>query len=384
MAIKNKAVELPKAALPKATTNVNASYWTQLPKTSDEYGKILDKVIDELNKSHKNSGYSIYVRKSNRFKELSSAKYTEKMFLFLEANYWSYTTKAGAEAIQYIIDHFQLNDQNARLSPDRKHVEFMYDGVLVEIGDPSERLRKANSNPESQITNVIYGYGGELYKVIKILLNKFGFDFTDEAKFQFKLMEGESVYKTYEVATGLDSLYKLLGTSSRNAPYMFNFTKRSEFADWAMGSRYIGKSTFDIDEHNNYVGPVDYYGSSLYRELVHIIREKYVSDADKATPEVLPETIRKYQNKFWEARSVYEYKKMLKDMAVYQERKIIRNKFTDTMIMEVTGTNNKEEIDSFKLRFENHISNSEDFSFFLLSSSEDTIREKIAAFRASN
>lgn len=381
---KAKADETPKAVLPKSDAPVPEGYWTQVPKSNDEYLKIITRATDQINKAFKDSGFSVYTRKAQRFTDAGSAIYLEKIFLFLEASYWSYGRNAPKEAIQYVIDHFNLNDQTAKLKEDRQGIEFMFEGVYIILDNPNPRMRQNGGYSDSITTNLVFGYEGEVHKVLKILFNKFGFDLTEYGKAQFKLMEGDSIYKEYDVASGYETLMKILGTSMRNGPYQLNFTRRNEFVNWLMSSRYIGKSTFDIDANNNYTGPADYYGSSLYRELVHLIRRDYVSIEDKATPEVLPETIRKYQNKYWESANLHSYKKMQGDLGMYQEHKLMRAKFPDTLIIEVAGIDSKEEINFFRKNFESHISDKEDFSFFLLSSSEDTIRERVAAFRGRN
>lgn len=375
MAIVNPTPEIRKAELPQVSTPTPANYWTSAEYTTSQYSSLIAGLRKDINTAVKDSGWSVQLREMYNFERAGS--YVRPSVLQVEAGFYSYGKKQTTEYFVHIIEHLGLNSSNARLTDNGRSLQFMYRGVNVTITNFLAKFHEKHLYPESQVIPTLNGYNGEMKKLFNILLDKFGFSIDEYGVVSYNLKEGSEIYKSFAVAhPGFDCLTKILGTP-RNMGSHGYFRTELEVANWVMASRYIGKSTFDIDESNNYVGPADYYGSSLFERIVNILRTGSGFD-DQEKPSVLPPTIQKYQFKYWQEQASVSYRAMVNERTGFQARQMIRTKLSDSLISEATGILNLNEVKKFRTTFETSISQKEDFTFFVLSSSEETIKEKLA------
>jgi hypothetical protein len=379
------APEIAKAVLPAPVNPLaaNVNHWVPVPKFQADYEKLCNDMHSEINKTFKESGFSFYLRPLYRFTDNpSGVSYVETITFSLEVSYYSYGKQQTIEFMSLIIDHFKLDTLTARMSHNNNRIEFMFKGTKVVLHNFGPEFRELGCYPENYIISMLNGFEGEFLKVVQHFIRKFGFDVDYMGRTEFILKDEDEEYKRYLVNTSnMETITKLLGASTKNYGSYGYFRSRMEIAQWFMGSKYISKSSFDIDEDNNYVGPADYYGSRLFKELVEIIRTKYADH--RHTPESLPETIRKYQMKLWQERNPNTHKAMISDSTNFKELKMIRAKYNDDLITEVTGVTEPEAVGIVKKAFEKHISQKEDFAFFVMSSSDETIREKLTSYRQS-
>jgi hypothetical protein len=155
-----------------------------------------------------------------------------------------------------------------------------------------------------------------------------------------------------------------------------NFRNIGDIVTWILKGKYVSFSDFHMNEAKQYTGPDDYFGCDMFRQAVEFLR---TADWESlTTPTSLPVTSNKHRLKLWEGwnpGSYREYTTMSENRVKYS---LIGAKYNDAVIQEVTGLDSDTiPFKTFKPAFEAEISAKQDFEFFLLSSSEETIKSKI-------
>jgi hypothetical protein len=214
---------------------------------------------------------------------------------------------------------------------------------------------------------------------LNILLNRFNFRLDEFFCVYYDLKnESGKVYKTFPITIGIDFILQLLGVeSSAITPYTpipnIDVLIRGFFE-----SKFLGKESFYISEDNTYVGPEDYFGCELFKNVVSRILTNENFKAYDYSPEKSLEEIERFQFKKWKALSG-DFHEVAKSKSEYTASVLISNKLSDSLILEITNLKDPEEIKDFRKRFEYSVSQKEDYDFFMLSSSEDTIRKRAEA-----
>lgn len=344
-----------------------------VPKTPADYDKLETKITQDVAKVFNSSGTPAYLRSLYKFSDLAQTPYLKTIMLTIELGYSYRSRNDKIEIGKVIAEHYKLKPGEYTIL---KHgIEFVLDKTRVKIENINARLYNDGIYADANFISALYGYDGEFLKVINLMLKPYGFELSDSTMMYYVLKNGDDIYKDYKVNAGTEVMCKMLGTNYRNI-YSFFRTKKA-MVDWLMASRYIGKSSFFIDEDNKYIGPADYFGSTLFADMVGIIQTHYNGSDQRHTPETMPETVKKYQFKYWEAANKATYNAMDHDKNNFRTFQMIGEKYSESLIKEVTGIETKTQLLKFKNEFENQI---DDFDFFILSSSQETIREKLASF----
>ena len=345
-----------------------------VPKTPADYDKLEEKIKLEVAKAFQDSkSVPAYVRSTYKFNDLAPTPYLKTIMLTIEVGYSYRSRNDKTEIGQVIAERYKLKP--GEYTADKFGIEFVYEKTRVKIENVSGRLYEGGVYVDSNYIFALYGYDGEFLKVINILYKPFGYELHNSTMLYYNLRNGDDVYKEYKINSGTEVMCKMLGTNYRNI-YSFFRTKKA-MLDWLMASRYIGKSSFFIDEENKYVGPADYFGSTLFADLVHLAQTHYNGAGQRHTPETTLETAKKYQFKYWADINSPTLNAMNHDKNNFRTFQMISEKYSESIIQEVTGIKTKTQLLKFKNEFENQI---DDFDFFILSSSQETIREKLASF----
>jgi hypothetical protein len=351
-------------------------YWTPSAKTPAERSAACTKFTREFNTAMNAAGGYSSLRQCNIFTlNLPTERRIEPMEFNIDHSTWRRTSPVQMR--DALVKHFKFVSLT---DPRIRHTDIcttmMFEGVEIKIYHLTESVTQQNVGVDSGGIGFLFGYNGAR-KVFEILLNRFGFELDENAIIKYKLRNGSEIFKEYTLLQSLEATSKFLGlpTKNGNNPY-YGFHSLNALVNWFMSSKYIGKSTFYIDDANEYVGPEDYFESQLFKEIVQNIQTRYANNSDKNTPDVLPETITKYQMKYWQEVRPTEYRQMILDAETFQRQALIGEKYNSEIIREITGLTSATQLSAVIKRFEQKAEKT-GLEFFVLSASEDTIRQRL-------
>jgi hypothetical protein len=361
-------------------TATPADYWTPLPKTNDQRSLIRRHVNQAVRDAGSEIGIGINLRELKEFYVPTRSEVSTQPLSYTLDGY-SYRRASNERVITAIITRLGLSSTPEQVRRTDKCTSFMNEGIEIKLyhfGDAKDTAR-GHISVDINLQSILFGYDG-LYDLINIVLKSSGFK-----------IGSESLYLEYEenipgrgpvsfnVAHSADLVFKALGMSGRAFSDMLysRYRDAGEITSWLLTGKYISFNNFFLDENKRYVGPGDYFGCDLFRQAVAYLQ---VSDWNTLhNPKVLPETARKHMLKNWEGWNRATYKDYNVAIEGASKYKLINEKYNDSIIQEVTGWTPEDVMfKTFKPAFEQEIYAKQDLEFFLLSSSVETIKARIA------
>lgn len=363
------------------------SYWTPVEKTNSQYEVIKTELQKEIAKAISAKFLKCPVGLPYKFinpTRPANSKYVADVYVLLDG--YSYSKSKQSAVVDAILNHFNITDKPDQFIKSAIDTKFMYKGVMVVLVHWEEGYKTLGKRFYSDGQPFLLGYNGDGVKLINILLNRFNFRFDEYNLVNYDLKnEHSEIFRTFNLNQSLSLACKLLDIEEHGYPLSLhgNMQNIGQMVQLLMASDYIGKDTFYIDENNNYTGPADYFGCRLFEDIVfHLRTDSAYTKPDYPThAKKTPDAIWKAQYKIWQ--SIGGAQELVLAKESYQADRIISSKLTNSLISEITGKDHPDVLAKFRKMFEDKVSETEDFQFFMLSSSEDTVRARAQEFRNS-
>jgi hypothetical protein len=374
-------IKFPDTVLPILTeiTTETDNYWVPIPKTAIERKLSTSNLIAIFRKMLSKSKLQGELRPSHDF-ESSSTTVTYTTPISLTTDTYSYR-KSEDDALSIgLLKELNLLDSDKHRHT-RSCTSFMFEGIEFKIFHLSAPSSVDKIYLDTNTVPFFTGYGGQMLPLLNILFKPFNFELDDLTCLYYVLQYKDTVQK-YKICANVESVCKLLdlnsGRYSRVGVY-YSFKGVNSLVTFLLESKYIGRSSFYLNSANEYIGPDDYFGCSLFKDLVFAIQRDF--SVAKHTSDNLPETIVRNQLRYWKDNMTTGYDTMVNARNKLVKEEIVSSKYNLDIVSEITGYElNDTRLPIFKKLFETRISETEDLDFFLLSSSEDTIRERLTQY----
>lgn len=356
-----------------ALTEAPEGYWTRKPCTYLQREGVANKFYKEFTKAMKDKGLACGFQFCRNFRRESNGLYTDIVACSLDSH--AYGRAKMSDILDAVLTHFQVQ-HSSKHRVTTHCTSFMYEGVEIKM----YHLRELNKGyVDSNMTHFMYGYN-DIKTLFDILLAKYGFVQDDALNTKFvTASDGEE----YQVGSG-ETFARLLGIGPKAFPnivYYGRYSNVGELVTALLESKSLDISNFYLTPEKEYVGPADYFGSETFKEAVEFLRKPNVNFD---TCSMLPETIQKHQLKYFEMCNLNSYRTLLKKLKLSAAKTILETKYNNSIIQEVTGFEAGDtRINMFKAAFEERLSQKEDLEFFLMSSSEETIKQRLVQYHQS-
>jgi hypothetical protein len=370
-------------------TNVNLTaaqtelqrYWTPVPVTAHRRGVVRTALKNQLNKAIRDANQRGGLGDVREFHQdtSSSITSTHPIVYHLDGTTWDKTKLEPL--LKTLINNLGLPPE--KVSKTKTCTSFMHEGILVKLYHLFEEAQKHNQYFDSSYQIFYLGYGG-MREFFNIILNQYNFEVSEFFDLEYLLPTSEGKVK-YSLHTGMESVTKIMGTPHKAtygySPY-YGFTDVASLVKWLFESKYIGKSTFYINEQNVYTGPENYFRNVLFQDVVNYIIAHPTSTAfqsSKTDPVLSADKIEKAQLNYWSTTVKRSYPEMIARKQILQSNEMLNQKLSDSLIKEIVGSDVN--VKTERSKFKDFVSGKEDFEFFVLSSSEETLRKRLSEYK---
>jgi len=349
----------------------NLEYWTSVSKTQNERYTVEKEFAALFRKSVTDRSKNASLRSIRDF----NVNETSSKHLVYTLDTYSHRRSLTSEVIDNLLTDLGINNEPEKYLRTPIRTEFMYQGLKVVLyhvltGDPATQGQYVDVTTQA----LYYGYN-RIVDVVNILLRGSGFYVDEKLETYFKSESG----REFKVSSMGETPLRLLGmrqSAFSNALYGY-WRNISEVTDWFLGSRFVNLASFHFNAEKQYVGPADYFGSELFQKIVENIQSRGITTLDNTS--MLPATIKRKQLEWWYEANSSTHKAYTDGVEADKRNALISSKLTDDLIKEVVS-NEADDIfiKSFRSRFEADVSEKEDFTFFVLSSSAETIKNRMS------
>lgn len=368
-----EVVEKPVLTDTSALVEAPADYWTPKSMTCKQREQVFDKMQKDVMNVFKVSRINCGFQLCRSFRREESVSNVEIMAVSLDGH--SYGRAKIPESLPVILKELGVEHP----SKHRKfphYTSFMYDGVEVRLYHLSE-LKKGYT--DANMVNFMYGYNN-IKDLFDILLAKYGFVQDDSLTVKYVRKEEGKENEEYVIGQG-EVAFRLLGFSYKgysNIVYSGRYKDVADVVRQLLESKFIDIESFYVTPEKEYIGPADYFNSPVFKEAVEYLQKPELS-YELST--MLPETIGKQQMKYFESANPNGYNMLIKKLETEIASNILNSKYNDYIVQEITGYKEGDtRIKMFKEAFEQRISLKQDFEFFVMSSSGDTIKQRLIEY----
>lgn len=345
-------------------------YWTSVSKTQNERYIIARDFTNLFRKSVNGRKQSSNLRSIRFFDRLASS--AEDLVYTLDS--YSYHRSLTPQVIDGLLIELGISSQPEKYLRTPFRTEFMYEGLKIVLYHTLSGEEDRGRYIDVATQALYYGYN-RIVDVFNILLRGSGFYVDEQLDTYFKSESG----REFRVGDMGETPAKLLGMkqSVYTQQTYSSFRNIDELTDWFMQCRFVNLASFHFNTEKQYVGPDDYFGSELFQKIVENIQSRAMNTLD--TTSMLTATIKRKQLEWWQASNSRTYKAYTDGVESEKRNALINSKLTDELIREIVS-NEADDIfiKSFRSSFESAVAEKEDFTFFVLSSSEETLKNRMS------
>lgn len=346
-------------------------YWTSVSKTDAEryaierdFGLVFRKAVNDRRQVAN-------LRSIRFFNRLSSS--SQDIAYTLDS--YAHRRSVTSEVIDGLLIDLGISNQPEKYLRTPIRTEFMYEGLKVVLYHTVSGVEgESRSYVDVTTQALFYGYN-RIVDVFNILLRGTGFYIDERLDTYFKAESG----REFKVAAMGDTPARLLGmkqTSYSHQTYS-TFRNMNELTDWFLECKFVNLASFHFNAQKEYIGPDDYFGSELFQKIVENIQSRPMSTLDNSAMQ--PPTIKRKQFEWWSEANHTTYLQYVRGIEADKRNTLINSKLTDELIRDaMNGETDEVFIKVFKATFEETVSEKEDFMFFVLSSSEETLKNRMS------
>lgn len=359
------------------TLSEEQKYWTPTPRTYRDIGNDVYDIKNklEINKISAPSQLEWSPMLTNELMtEITLVRHAMDKYWMTRYKYKLDKTPSFKEFIEKTIQQF-----TPKYFRETAHtLEFMYKGTLIRILDYEntlslEELKKLGSDRQSLN---FFNSHRDFPTLINLLFNKKGI-YLDKWAVNY-VAKVNGVEEPFSLPDILGVKQAIMGMSDRTRVSLYGINDSRTFLEWIISSPLISKEDLHV-ETGEYTGPADYYNNSLFKLLV----TTYLANPTRYTFNTTPSSDKEYSKRMTSIIKACDKKygsTILESIETFgknvTKNKIIELKYSldklQTMF-KLTPVAAKAMDEKFRLTK----SKTSDFDFFIMSSSEDTIKNSL-------